>query len=661
MPFNGSGVFSRVMNWASDASNSIPMTPSRFDQDANDMATGLSQCLTRNGQSVPTANLPMGGFQLTGLAAGVNPTDAVNVAQLTSFNVLIGDGVTDKSALLTAAVALGYPIQIRGVLVVNTPVTITVPIVDTIAQIFTSASLVTIDNGLPVRPEWFGPVAGLGGNVSGMVRYAVNALPASGGTVKLRNTAYRSGYDTATATMFNNRGGTPGLDYMVKQHVSIVGEKLGEYNGALTQMQNGSIIQGTFYISSECTGFRGDLFSVDGGSAVVTALYGGAPGVGIDVFCILQCNKATPAYGTDIHIGSMTALGSGTNTLGHAILLEAVSGDAKYLEGVNSWHGVVLKTTDFYAGTLVGKGCYSENVIFKSDAYAVLGVLSVDKVIAKGTTSGSTAGDFGLMIQAATAGGGGITIGNLSVDNTNFGLRITAIGAFTLADVNIGSVTIRGCTYGYDIANDIRRTQIANMKINAATQGGVTVYPGVLEGSHYIGSLSMSNVAVGGVTNGSSTGGAVRIGSVLVDSVSGTLFSYSNTSACIMVEGVIAGQGTNGAFSNITPSLLNSWVNNGSTLETFGIGLRGGNVCLKGVIKSGTTGTICTLPANWRPLTDAVIPVMAYNGTVYKAIQLYVTASTGVVSIIDLAATTGGTLSLHGAAWPTPYGAGQLF
>lgn len=82
MPYNGSGVFSRVYAWVTDASNSIPMTPSRFDQDANDMAAGLSNCVTRNGQSPATANLPMGNFKFTGLAAGTDPSDSVNFSQL---------------------------------------------------------------------------------------------------------------------------------------------------------------------------------------------------------------------------------------------------------------------------------------------------------------------------------------------------------------------------------------------------------------------------------------------------------------------------------------------------------------------------------------------------------------------------------------------------
>lgn len=82
MPFNSGGVFSRLYNWVTDATNGIPMTASRFDADANDMAAGLSNCVTRNGQSPLTANLPMGGFKLTGLTAGTSQGDSVNFGQL---------------------------------------------------------------------------------------------------------------------------------------------------------------------------------------------------------------------------------------------------------------------------------------------------------------------------------------------------------------------------------------------------------------------------------------------------------------------------------------------------------------------------------------------------------------------------------------------------
>jgi hypothetical protein len=47
-----------------------------------DLATGLSTALTKDGQTTPTANIPMGTFKLTGLGAGTAATDAAQYGQL---------------------------------------------------------------------------------------------------------------------------------------------------------------------------------------------------------------------------------------------------------------------------------------------------------------------------------------------------------------------------------------------------------------------------------------------------------------------------------------------------------------------------------------------------------------------------------------------------
>lgn len=119
MPFSA-GVFSRLYNWVTDAGNGIPMTPSRFDSDANDMASGLSNCVTRNGQSPATANLPMGGFKLTGVAAGVNPGDAVNFSQLSSSGIFyIPSGVGSVPRSISSKLGEEISITDRGMSISN--------------------------------------------------------------------------------------------------------------------------------------------------------------------------------------------------------------------------------------------------------------------------------------------------------------------------------------------------------------------------------------------------------------------------------------------------------------------------------------------------------------------------------------------------------------
>lgn len=67
MPFNGSGVFQRVYNWVNDANNNIKIRADRMDTETDGIATGLSTCITKDGQTTVTANLPMAGFKHTGI------------------------------------------------------------------------------------------------------------------------------------------------------------------------------------------------------------------------------------------------------------------------------------------------------------------------------------------------------------------------------------------------------------------------------------------------------------------------------------------------------------------------------------------------------------------------------------------------------------------
>jgi hypothetical protein len=56
-----------------------------------DLATGLSTCLTKDGQTNPTANIPMANYKFTGLGTGTDATDSANLSQVQSTVVkLIG-------------------------------------------------------------------------------------------------------------------------------------------------------------------------------------------------------------------------------------------------------------------------------------------------------------------------------------------------------------------------------------------------------------------------------------------------------------------------------------------------------------------------------------------------------------------------------------------
>jgi hypothetical protein len=97
MAFNGTGTFLRIHNWVTDKVNAIPITASRVDAELDGMATGLSNCITKDGQTTISANIPLNSFKLTGLGSGTARTDVINVGQVQD-NQFLYLGTTSGSA-----------------------------------------------------------------------------------------------------------------------------------------------------------------------------------------------------------------------------------------------------------------------------------------------------------------------------------------------------------------------------------------------------------------------------------------------------------------------------------------------------------------------------------------------------------------------------------
>lgn len=82
MAFNGSGTFQRLYNWVNDAAANIKIRADRFDAEMDGMATGLSTCITKNGQTTITANLPMSTYKHTGVGNASARTEYAAYGQL---------------------------------------------------------------------------------------------------------------------------------------------------------------------------------------------------------------------------------------------------------------------------------------------------------------------------------------------------------------------------------------------------------------------------------------------------------------------------------------------------------------------------------------------------------------------------------------------------
>lgn len=83
MSYNGSGTFN-INSAGQPVVTGTVITSTAFNLLTADLGTGLSTALTKDGQTTPTANIPMGTYKITGLGAGTVATDAVRLSQLQS-------------------------------------------------------------------------------------------------------------------------------------------------------------------------------------------------------------------------------------------------------------------------------------------------------------------------------------------------------------------------------------------------------------------------------------------------------------------------------------------------------------------------------------------------------------------------------------------------
>jgi len=89
MAFDGSGNYIRNYNWSLDAANGVPITASRFDTEHNGFATGLSNCITRDGQGKPIADIDWNSHKIKNAQDPSLPQDYVTLNFLNGTSGLL--------------------------------------------------------------------------------------------------------------------------------------------------------------------------------------------------------------------------------------------------------------------------------------------------------------------------------------------------------------------------------------------------------------------------------------------------------------------------------------------------------------------------------------------------------------------------------------------
>lgn len=168
------GTYSGATVWEQDYNAGQNISPLRVDIHDQDLATGINNCLNKNGANSPTANINWGGYRITNLGNATTDTDAVAWGQTVKF-------ITTEAELIAYNLA-GNPVYLKSSITLTAPITVTVPmtflkggIIVTgsnvltingsftagLYQCFTTTATKVLFGGDAVRevyPQWFGAV-----------------------------------------------------------------------------------------------------------------------------------------------------------------------------------------------------------------------------------------------------------------------------------------------------------------------------------------------------------------------------------------------------------------------------------------------------------------------------------------------------------------------
>lgn len=96
--FDGNGTFNRLYNWQADKAANINIRADRMDAEMDGFATGLSTCVTKDGQTQITHNLPMSGFRHTGVANAQSSNDYAAAGQVRDGTLCSGTSAGSVNA-----------------------------------------------------------------------------------------------------------------------------------------------------------------------------------------------------------------------------------------------------------------------------------------------------------------------------------------------------------------------------------------------------------------------------------------------------------------------------------------------------------------------------------------------------------------------------------
>ncbi len=91
MPFDSQGKFYRLHSWEQDRIDDIDIVSDHHDEEDDNFAQGLNECVLRNGLVPMEANLNLGGFRINNVGKATSVNDAINKQQLEEAKIEVTD------------------------------------------------------------------------------------------------------------------------------------------------------------------------------------------------------------------------------------------------------------------------------------------------------------------------------------------------------------------------------------------------------------------------------------------------------------------------------------------------------------------------------------------------------------------------------------------
>lgn len=176
MPFNGTGAFTTLGYPDYPAQSGTTIRASQFNNNIQDLVNGLTNCLTRDGQSPPTQNLPMAGKRHTGVGAATGAGEYARYDQV--IDPTVGGTISvnnNGTALQITQAGTGAALVITGRTSVNSTESVKLPS-GTTAQRPTTPSYGEFRfNSTLTQAEWWNGIGwvNMGGGATGAPGNAV--------------------------------------------------------------------------------------------------------------------------------------------------------------------------------------------------------------------------------------------------------------------------------------------------------------------------------------------------------------------------------------------------------------------------------------------------------------------------------------------------------